>query len=68
MLNHFLLDVSIATDKSGYPHNIFLVSQRKICCEYSNEYSNEYPQHMFSLRNKIDISTFRMKKVPYLLL
>ena len=30
--------------------------------------SNEYPQHMFSLRSKKDIRTFRMKKVPYLLL
>ena len=30
--------------------------------------SNEYPQHMFLWRNKKDISFFRMKKVPYLLL
>ena len=30
--------------------------------------SNEYPQHMFSSRNKKEISSFRMKKVPYLLL
>ena len=32
--------------------------------------SNEYPQHMFSSRNKKDIriSIFRMKKAPYLLL
>ena len=30
--------------------------------------SNEYPQHMFSLRNKKNISIFRMKKAPYLLL
>ena len=29
--------------------------------------SNEYPQHMYSWRNK-DISIFRMKKAPYLLL
>ena len=28
--------------------------------------SNEYPRHMFSLRNKNDISIFRMKKAPYL--
>ena len=27
-----------------------------------------YPQHMFSSRNKKDISIFRMKKAPYLLL
>ena len=30
--------------------------------------SNEYPQHMFSWRNKKDISIFWMKKVPYLLM
>ena len=30
--------------------------------------SNEYPQHMFLLRNKKDISIFWMKKAPYLLL
>ena len=30
--------------------------------------SNEYPQDMFSWRNKKDISIFRMKKAPYLLL
>ena len=30
--------------------------------------SNEYPQHMFSWINKKDISIFRMKKAPYLLL
>ena len=30
--------------------------------------SNEYPQHMFLLRNKKAISIFWMKKAPYLLL
>ena len=30
--------------------------------------SNEYPQHMFLLRNKKDISIFQMKKAPYLFL
>ena len=30
--------------------------------------SNEYPQHTFLWTNKKDISIFRMKKVPYLLL
>ena len=30
--------------------------------------SNEYPKHMFSLRNKKDISILWMKKDPYLLL
>ena len=44
-----------------------------ICCGYSLEApqrgaSNEYPQHMFLSRNKKDISIFRMKKAPYLLL
>ena len=51
----------------------FLFLNENICCGYSLEAprrgtSNEYPQHMFSLRNKKDISTFRKKKVPYLLL
>ena len=27
----------IATDKRGYPHNIFLISRRKRMCEYSLE-------------------------------
>ena len=101
---HDFADRSIATDKRGNPHNIFLISQRKhmlwvlirsasasflflnenICCGYSLEAprrgasnsleaprrgaSNEYPQHMFSSRNKKDISIFWMKKAPYLLL
>ena len=30
--------------------------------------SHEYPQYMFLLRNKKDISFFQMKKEPYLLL
>ena len=63
----------IATDKRGYPHNIFLISPQKHMLWYSLEApqwsaSNEYPQHMFSWRNKKDISIFRMKKAPYLLL
>ena len=57
----------IATDKRGYPHNIFLNSPQNICCRYSLEAprwgtSNEYPQNMFSWRNKKDISIFRWKK------
>ena len=28
--------------------------------------SNEYPQNMFLLRNKKNISTFRLKKAPYI--
>ena len=63
----------IATDKRGYPHNIFLFLEEYICCEYSLEASrqgssNEYPQHMYSSRNKNIISIFRTKKAPYLLL
>ena len=44
---------SIATDKRGYPHNIFfLFRHEKICFGYSLEMpcqgtSNGYPQHMF---------------------
>ena len=64
---------SIATDKRGYPHNIFLISPRKHMLWYSLEApqqgaSNEYPQHMFAWRNKKNISIFWMKKMPYLLL
>ena len=38
---------AIATDKRGYPHNIFLISPQNICCGYSLEAprwgaSNEY--------------------------
>ena len=67
--------ILIATDKRGYPHNIFLISPRKHMLWYSLEApcwgaSNGYPQHMFSWRNKKDISLFRMKKKKktYLLL
>ena len=58
----------------GGIHIIFsLFLDVNICCGYSLEAphwgaSNEYPQHMFLLRNKKDISSFLMKKVPYLLL
>ena len=56
---------NIAPDKRGYPHNIFLISPKNICCGYSLEVSqqgtsNEYPQHMFSWRNKKN--TFWLKK------
>ena len=45
----------------------FLFLDENICCGYSLEAprrgaSNEYPQHMFLLRNKNDISSFRIKK------
>ena len=63
----------IATDKRGIQIIFFLFLDENICCGYSLEAphqgaSNEYPQHMFLLRNKKDISIFQMKKVPYLLL
>ena len=63
----------IATDKRGYPHHIFLISPPKHMLWYSLEAprwgaSNEYPQHMFSRRNKKDISIFRKEKVLYLLI
>ena len=51
----------------------FLFLDDNIRCWYSLEAprrgaSNEYPQHMFSLRNKKEISIFWMKKASYLLL
>ena len=59
----------IATDKSGYPHNIFsYFSMKTYVVGTRRGASNEYPQYMFLLRNKKDISIFRMEKVPYLLL
>ena len=63
----------IATDKRGIHIIFFLFLDENICCGYSLEAPqrgafNEYPQHMFLSRNKKDISSFRMKKVPYLLL
>ena len=56
----------IATDKRGYSHNSFLISLQKHMLWYSLEAprrgaSNEYPQHMFSWRNK-DISIFSDEK------
>ena len=64
---------AIALDKRGIHIIFFLFLHENICCGYSLEAprrgaSHEYPQHMFSWRNKKDISSFRMKKVPYLLL
>ena len=57
---------------SGGIHIIFfLFRHKKIYCGYSLEAlhwgaSNEYPQHMFSWRNKKNIKTFLLKKAPYL--
>ena len=59
------LEKIIATDKRGYPLNIFLISRQKHMLWGT---SNKYPQHMFLLRNKNNISIFWMRKVPYLLL
>ena len=49
----------------------FLFLHENICCGYSLEAplrgaSYEYPQHMFSWRNKKNINTFQLKKAPYL--
>ena len=49
---------------------VFLFLDENICCEYSLEVpwrgaSNEYPQCMFSSRNKKNIDTFWLKKAPY---
>ena len=51
----------------------FLFLNENIRCGYSLEAprrgaSNEYPQNMFSLRNKKNIGIFQLKKAPYLLL
>ena len=59
----------IGLDKGGYPVNIFLISPQKHMLWYSLEAprrgaSNEYPQHMFSWRNKKNINTFGLKKAP----
>ena len=67
-----ILGVRIGLDKSRYQVNIFLISRRKhmlwvLIRGYSLEAphrgtSNEYPQHMFSSRNKKNIHTFWLKK------
>ena len=59
----------IGLDKSWYQVNIFLISPRKHMLRYSLEAPhcgtfNEYPQHMFSWRNKKNINTFGPKKAP----
>ena len=58
----------IGLDKGGYPVNIFLFLHENICCGYSLEVprrgtSNEYPQHMFSWRNKKNMNTFGLKEM-----
>ena len=54
----------VTTDKGSIHDTFLFFLNENICCGTSNE----YPQHMFSLRNKKDVSIFQMKKVPYLLL
>ena len=59
---HLIYRCSIATDKRGYRHNIFLFLDENMLW-YSLEASrrgasNEYPQHIFLLRSKKDISIF----------
>ena len=66
-LRYIFFHKSIATDKRGIHIIFFLFLHKNICCGYSLEAphwgtSNEYPQHMFSWRNKKDISIFRKKK------
>ena len=60
--------IFIHKDKKRYPHNFyFLFLLENINCGYSLEVpqwgtSNEYPQFMFSQRNKKYICTFLLKK------
>ena len=54
--------ISIGLDKGGYPVNIFLISPQKHVVGTRGGASNEYPQHMFSRRNKKNINTFGLKK------
>ena len=61
--------------RGHYNHyNIFFLFLKKnICCGYSLEVSqcgtsNECPKHIFSQRNKKNISTLRKKRMSYLVL
>ena len=63
---HILVGRSELQIRGGIHIILFLFLDKNICCGYSLEApcwgaSNEYPQHMFSLRNKKD-SIFWMKK------
>ena len=60
--------VIISLDKSGYQVNSFHIARQKhmLWVEVPRRVaSNEYPQHMFLSRNKKNIDTFWLKKVPY---
>ena len=62
----------IATDKRGYPHNIFFISLQKTYVVGTQKRLAEAllmsTHNMFLWRNKKDIRIFWMKKVPFLLL
>ena len=62
-----IMSFYIATDKGGIRQISFLFLHGNICCGYSLEAlqrgaSNDYPQHMFSCRNKKNIHTFWLQK------
>ena len=64
---------NIAPDKRGIHIIFFLFFHENICCGYSLEApqqgtSNEYPQHMFSWKNKKYWYFWLEKKMPYLVL
>ena len=52
---HFWFRLSQVPKKSGYPHNIFLVTPWK-------HVSNDYPQHTFLWRSKKNINKIWLKK------
>ena len=59
--------LDIGLDKSGYQVIFFLFLHKNVCCGYSLEAphqgtSNEYPQHMFSWRNKKKYQYFWTEK------
>ena len=66
--------ILLTAPDEGYRDNIFLISPQKHVVWYSLEMpyqgaSNEYPQHMYLLRNKKNINNFwlkKKKKEPYL--
>ena len=60
--------IIIPSDKRGYPHNIFLISPWKHTLWVLIWNSSLSTHNMFSWRNKKNISTFWLKKVPYLVL
>ena len=58
--------ISIDPDKRGIIQ-IFVLFLHENCCGTPEwDASNEYPQYMFSWRNRKTCSTFRLKNAPYL--